>query len=647
MNAEDTGTQAVATASAKPRSIPVFLTSPQSLLTIFCGIFLALAFVPKWDVVAFASIVAGSYYALKAAGEAIRDRKLDVNILMVLAAIGAIVVGQERDAAALLFLFSLSSTLESYAMAKTKAAIEKLVQLRPTTAILVKDGQEERVPVESLKVGDLVRVTSFEKLPIDGEIASGMSSIDESALTGESLPVSKKPGDGVVAGTQNLEGTLFVTVAKEVGNSTLDQIIEMVQRAQENKASGEKISEWFGERYTLFVIVAFVVAWVARYLLGQTAGESFYSALILLVALSPCALVISTPASTLSALTKAARRGILVRGGEYIERAAEIDIVAMDKTGTLTKGDLQLASFALQSGTSASFELWSPGLPVPPSCATALSAIASVEEHSTHPIGRAIVRAALVAGVGIPSAVDCVTTPGIGLNGTVDGRSWIVGNAKVLAQNRMEGQLSINTLVSKSESEGKSSVYAIGPDCIVFMSFGDTVREEAKEAVQAMRDVGVKRVVMLTGDRQETARSIAAMTKVDEFHAGLMPADKTELVGKMQKEGHVMMVGDGVNDAPSLALSTLGVAMGSLGSDVAIEAADVVLMQDDLRRIPELIKLGRRTRGIIRANLAFACGMILTLAITSLVTKLPLPIAVLGHEGSTVLVILNGLRLLK
>lgn len=606
-----------------------------------------LSFLPHAELLSFVAVAAGSYFALQSAAEAIRDRRLDVNILMVVAAIGAIIVHQTRDAAALLFLFSLSSTLEAFAMAKTKSAIAKLVQLRPQTALRIVDGRESQVPVEALHVGDLVRVLPFDKVAIDGEIVEGTSSADESALTGESVPVAKRVGMALVAGTQNLEGTVTMRVTTTVGNSTLDQIIALVADAQENKASGEKISSWFGERYTVFVVIAFALSWIGRSVAGQGTQEAFYSALTLLVGLSPCALVISTPASTLSALAKAARRGILVRGGEFIEKAAQIDYVALDKTGTLTQGKLELAQVAYWDAVTKSVRAWHPGEAVDAGLSEFLAAVATLEQDSGHPIARALVAVAKTAKVPFGRADDSRVVPGQGVEGTVAGRSWGIGSERLFASGSAEGEASLNEIAQTWQGQGQTTVWAKSTGKAAVFGLRDTVRSNAADVVQRMKSLGVRNVVMLTGDRPEAAQTVAASTRVDEVHAGLMPAEKTARIREMAGRGNVMMVGDGVNDAPSLSLATVGVAMGHLGSDIALEAADVVLMQDDLGRIPELIDLGRRTRRIIRTNLLFASGMIVTLAVASFVTKLPLPIAVIGHEGSTVLVILNGLRLLK
>ncbi|HWA82708.1 MAG TPA: HAD-IC family P-type ATPase, partial [Fimbriimonadaceae bacterium] len=326
------------------------LTNVQSILTALCALALTIALITDNHLVAYASVGFGSYFALNSAWQSLKERSIDVNFLMVFAAIGAVAVGHPEDAAALLFLFSLSSTLESIAMAKTRSAIEGLVRLRPSQAVRIRDGIDERVPVEALELGDEIRIPPFESIPTDGEVVSGETQVDQSSMTGESIPVPKSQGDPVLAGTQNLEGSVVVAVRARVGDSALDKIVSLVQDAQENKASGERISQWFGQKYTFLVVGAFLVSLGIRALIMQTPfNEALLTSLTLLVALSPCALVISTPASTLSALTWAARNGILVRGGSFIESAGRVDTVVLDKTGTLTEGKPRLHEICLCS----------------------------------------------------------------------------------------------------------------------------------------------------------------------------------------------------------------------------------------------------------------------------------------------------------
>ncbi|MFM9873703.1 MAG: heavy metal translocating P-type ATPase [Fimbriimonadaceae bacterium] len=613
-------------------------------LTVICFVAMVLAFIPALNLLVYLSILAGSYFALTSAWDSLKNRQFDVNLLMVMAAIGAIIVGHPEDAAVLLFLFSLSSTLEEFALGKTKSAIAALVKLRPQRAIRVVDGVREDVAVEDLRIGDFVQVNPFDRLPTDGVVESGSSSIDASAMTGESAPVSVLMGSEVMGGTQNQEGTLTIRVSKEVGDSALDRIVGLVEDAQENKASGERISQWFGQRYTVVVILAFALSWVVRLAMGEPNSAAFYSSLILLVGMSPCALVISIPASTLSALAYAARRGILVRGGEYIEKAASVDFVTMDKTGTLTKGKPKLMSAWIEAVDVDT--CWSPGDSIE-EVGEVLAKVASAESFSTHPLAVALVRAVGLAGITVEHSGEMKTIPGKGLVATVEGKDVWVGNDLLIEENGFHVSEKLSDVTLGWKREGRTSVFAAGDRFMAAFSFADEIRPEAQAVVAELKALGVKEVIMLTGDKEETAQTVAAQVGVDRVAASLLPGDKVEEIKALAARGSVLMVGDGVNDAPSLALATIGVAMGGLGSDVALEAADVVLSHDKLERIPELIRLGRRTRGIIYANLAIAGTVIAVLTFGSFIFKLPLPVAVIAHEGSTLVVILNGLRLLR
>lgn len=605
---------------------------------------MSLAF--KSDILGYVSVLAGAVFAVKETFESLVKRQVDVHFLMLLASIGAIVVGHVEDAAALLFLFSLSGVLEEYAMGRTKDAIGKLIKLRPTTATRVVGDSESEVPVADLTLSDTIRVASYDRFPVDGKVVSGETSVDESALTGESLPVAKQIGDSVSSGTQNLEGGVLIQVTKVAGESTIDRVVALVQEAQENKATGEKLSAWFGQTYTFIVIGAFFASWAIRLALGAPGQDAFYSSLILLVGLSPCALVISTPAATLSALATAARKGILVRGGEYIERAGTIDAIALDKTGTLTKGVLELQALAIfhQDG---SITQWQPGDASSPKVTEILGILSGIEANSTHPSARAVIRAGEQAGAKVASVTSAETVAGQGIVGMVNDKKWFVGNEKLLNSNDP-------TLVEISHDEsqawqqlGRTTVLASNGQERIMLGFADSLRSESATVLGHLKALGIKQTVMLTGDKEKTARAIATNLNIDVVKAGLSPEDKTEYITELGKDHQVMMVGDGVNDAPSLAKASIGVAMGGLGSDVALEAADVVLMQDNLTKIVDLIEIGRRARKIIRANIAISLGMIGILTVASFVVKLPLPIAVLGHEGSTLIVILNGLRLLR
>mgnify|MGYP000951424853 CR=1 FL=1 len=648
------------------------------VLTALCGLFLVLSFipgVPAW--MPYLSIAAGGWHAIEEAWESLRERKIDVHLLMVLAAIGAIVVGHPEDAAALLFLFSLSGALESLTLSKTKSAIEALVQLKPESAILVTPTGDQVIPARDLKAGDHVRIQPFQASPADGRLLTE-GRFDESTMTGESRIIERSIGDPVLAGTLNQDTLVTFEVTAPPGDTTLDKVVALVQDAQENKASGERISQWFGQRYTIFVLGAFGLSLAGRALLGHETSEAVYASLILLVALSPCALVISTPATTLSALAYSARRGILVRGGEFIESAGQIDAIAMDKTGTLTEGRPELVEICIGSGvrpaavpvaalTAAArpnpasacgqdchecscITCWHSGSPLSPEAARMLRVAAAAESVSTHPIAEAIVRAARRHELQWPSVEDHRTIPGLGIEATVEGQSVQVGQSKFFEE--LPGGFCEH--VREMQDRGLTSVILRTTEGWAALGMRDVAREGATETIRQLQSMGVKNLAILTGDNPNTAQAIATQVGVTEVHAGLLPGDKLQILSDWIGQGRqVMMVGDGVNDAPALAKARIGIAMGGLGSEAALQASDVVLVQDRIERIPEMIALGRKTNRIIRANLFFAAGMILVLTLFSFFWpslfggEMPLPLAVLGHEGSTVLVILNGLRLLR
>ncbi|HJP83455.1 MAG TPA: cation-translocating P-type ATPase [Fimbriimonadaceae bacterium] len=626
------------------------MKDPQVVLTALCGVCLVISFFVQTPVFAYLSVAFGAYFAIHAMVASLRERDVDVNLLMVLAAIGAIIVGRAVDAAALLFLFSLSSSLESLAFARTKSAIEGLIRLRPNTAVRLGTAGEEVVKVEQLQLGDRIKVPPFETVPVDGIVEAGESSLDVSAMTGESVPVAKRPGDTVLAGSRNLDTAFIMTVESTVGDSTLDKIVALVQDAQENKASGERISAWFGKRYTLFVIAAFLVSLGVRLALRHPSNEALYQSLTLLVALSPCALVISTPATTLSALAWSARNGILVRGGEFIEKAGRVDTLALDKTGTLTLGQPQLVEICVcgPDSCAADEHCWHGHGEFSDKAKEILRLATAAESYSAHPVAAALKSAARDIGLAIPRAEMEKTAPGLGVSAVIEGEPVVVGQLDFVRSSGVTVPQEFEQHLHRFHDSGMTvAVVSVGSQ-VAALGFQDAPRENAAEFLREATDAGIKEIHILSGDTQRTVNSIASKLGIVDFRGGLMPQDKARFIQELvAKDKQVMMVGDGVNDAPPLAIATVGVAMGGLGSDIALNAADVVLMHDDLQRIPQLMRLGKRTNQIIVANLFFAAGVIVCLTLYSFTGKLPLPLAVIGHEGSTVVVILNGLRVLR
>jgi Cd2+/Zn2+-exporting ATPase len=583
---------------------------------------------------------------VRSAFASLRERVLDVDVLMVLAALGAAAVDAPFEGALLLFLFSFSNVLQRYAMARTQKAIESLLTLRPDKALVKRNGGTELVAVEDLQIGDIVVVRPGEHIPVDGVVTEGGSSVDESSLTGESMPVTKSVGEPIFAGTLNQSGGLEVSVGKRAEDSTLARMVKLVAEAQAEKSHTQRFLERAEQFYATGVIAftagVFFVPWIFS---GQTFAEAFYRAMTVMVVASPCALVISTPATVLSAIGGAARRGILIKGGSHLESAAHIDIVAIDKTGTLTVGKPSLTEIVLPSGIHPATGT------VDAEALSLLRAAAALESKSEHPLAHAIIKSAENFGLSRGTATDFQSTAGKGAEATVDAVRYLVGSERLFRELAATG---MNALAANSEplqARGKTCVW-LGTrmaDRVVAKAvfvMADTVRDEARSLVASLHQLGVKRVVMLTGDQRKVAQAIAEETGVDEVLAELLPEDKVQAIRELKKSGRVMMVGDGVNDAPALATSDLGVAMGAAGTDIAMETADVVLMSDRLQNLPLLLDHARRARRVLVQNLVFAGGVILVLVAAALGFALPLPFGVVGHEGSTVLVCLNGLRLL-
>ena len=581
---------------------------------------------------------------VKSAIASLREKVLDVDVLMVLAAIGAALVGAPFEGALLLFLFSFSNVLQRYAMDRTRRAIESLLTLRPDTALVKRDGGTVSVPVEDLKIGETVVVKPGGQIPVDGMLSEGSTHVDESSLTGESMPVSKSAGSALFAGTINQSGGIEMEVTKRPEDSALARMVKLVAEAQAEKSRAQRFLEtaeqWYAMGVILFTIGVFVVPWL---LWGETFAAAFYRAMTVMVVASPCALIISTPATVLSAIGGAARRGILIKGGSHLERASTIDIVAVDKTGTLTVGKPSLTEIVTPHGSCVPTE----GLNT--EAAEILAIAAALESRSEHPLARAIVDAAASLEQG--SATEFQSTAGKGAEATVGGKRYAIGSERWFRESDAEGFDSLFSLAKPLQEKGHTCVWfglreGDRLTAMAVLAMADTIRPEARSLTAQLHKLGVKKVVMLTGDQHLVAQSIAVEAGVDEIHAELLPEDKLRVIRELKREGSVMMVGDGVNDAPALAASDLGVAMGAAGTDVAMETADVVLMGDRLENIPLLLSHSRCARRVLIQNLSFAAAVIIFLIIAALGFALPLPIGVVGHEGSTVIVCLNGLRLL-
>ncbi|MCE0523658.1 MAG: cadmium-translocating P-type ATPase [Methylacidiphilales bacterium] len=597
-----------------------------------------------------AAYLAGGWHGTIKGTRSLLTGTVDVDLLMVLAALGAAYVNHAFEGAMLLFLFSLSNTLQEMAIERSRSAISALMKLRPETALCKRGAETKLVKIEELVVGDRVMVRPGESIPVDGVVVEGASSVNQASITGESLPVEKKPGDTLFAGTLNEQGGLDMRVTKIATESTLAKLIEMVEKAQGQKATTQRFLEK-GEQWYALGVILFTVSLIVVpiFVLGELFQPAFYRAMTVMVVASPCALVISTPASILSAIAAAARRGVLFKGGVYLEKAAAIEIVAFDKTGTLTEGrpvvtDLQAIVRPDHS-------------PADVSCLQEelLWLAAAVEARSEHPIARAIVAEAKRRFMPVERVTKFQSVAGHGVSADVTGRRIAVGNLKYFDGYESPERTALEERMNLLHDAGKTGMLVgeiLGEEdkpivrYLGFIAVADKVRAEAPAIIARLRGLGVKRVVMLTGDGTRVAAAVAKACGVDEVHADLLPQDKVRVIAKLKEAGRTAMIGDGVNDAPALASADVGMAMGAAGTDVAMETADVVLMSDALDGIPFTLALSRRTRTVVFQNLAFALAVIVVLIISALGFHLSLPLGVVGHEGSTVLVCLNGLRLL-
>ncbi len=622
--------------------MPRFSFDNSVILTSATVLGLTIALVDSWFLdgnagvigfgIALAYLAGGipaGWRALKALWNA---RILDIDLLMIVAAIAAAAVGAAIEGAVLLALFSLSTTLEERAMGRAQRAIEALMALRPETAFRKSvDGTIEEVPATALGVGDIIVLRPGVRVPADGTILGGRGALDESTITGESMPVGKEPGGKVFEATVNLNGVLEVRVTKSLEHSTVARMIALVTEAQASKAPSERFSSWFGQRYTIAVLAGAVIALGIFYGLGGDWETALYRAATLLVAASPCAIVISVPAAILSALSAAARGGVLFKGGAALETLAAVDIFAFDKTGTLTTGRAEVTGIAVLDGNETEF----------------LTTLISLEAHSEHHIADALRREAVRRGLALHEVHDVMTIPSAGIIGQDgDGLVW-AGNRRMVQA--MEASIDHDRFRALQDSA--ETVVYLGREKHVLgaVSVADKLRETSADALAALRESGVRTIAMMTGDRRSVALRIGKELglKPQEIHAELLPEDKVRLVGEIARQNKIAFVGDGVNDAAALARADVGIAMGAAGSDVALQAADVALLSEDMERFAAAHRLAKRTAAIVRQNLVFAIGAMLFLVTCAAFFELPLPLAVLGHEGGTVLVVLNGLRLLN
>ncbi len=591
---------------------------------------------------------AGGWFGVQAGWRSLRQGTVDVDLLMVLAALGAAFVGAPFEGAMLLFLFSLSNVLQALAIDRTRKAVNSLMKLRPSQSLCRRDGETRMRPIEELVVGDVLIVRPGESIALDGTVIEGESTLDESMLTGESMPVSKGVGQPVFTGTINQTGGLEVRVTRLAKDSTLAKLVRLIEDAQSEKAQTQRFLDRAEQVYAIGVIVFTLgLILVPYFLLGQPFQGVFYRAMTVMVVASPCALIISTPASILSAIGGAARRGVLFKGGAHLERMAGIEVVAFDKTGTLTRGKPQVTDLLVR-GERFAFASCVNG-----EALDLLQLSAVVEAKSEHPLARAIVLAAQERRLPLIDATAFQSTSGKGAAAMVRERRIAVGSAAYFEGRQCRGLEPALAQVGALQDEGKTCVLVgeLNPDgkegqILGVIAVADVLRPDAPQVIARLKAMGVKRIAMLTGDHARVAQAIARQAGVDEVHAGLMPEDKVRIVHALRAIGPVAMIGDGVNDAPALAAADVGMAMGAAGTDIAMETADVVLMSDNLQNIALAFDVSRRARRVVIQNLTFALTVIVVMVGATLFAHVPMPLGVIVHEGSTVLVCLNGLRLL-
>lgn len=584
-------------------------------------------------IVAF--LIGGYAQAKEGIIDTIEEKELNVELLMVIAAIGAAIIGYWTEGAILIFIFALAGALETYTLNKSNQEIHSLMALQPEEARIIENGIEKMIPISQLKVGDLIYVRASERIPADGKIISGFTSIDESPITGESTPVTKEIEEEVFAGTVALNGSITIEITKRTDETIFQKIIEMIQSAKDEKTPKQLFIEKFESTYVNIVLIVVVLMMFLPYLLfNWSLSESIYRAIVLLVVASPCALVASIMPATLSAISNSARNGVLFKGGVHAENVSQMNVIAFDKTGTLTNGKPEVTDAYIDSQYDE---------------ALVHEIVGAIEAESTHPLATALKTYTLkqLNKETFDVKLDHIeTVSGKGVIGSLHDEKWYVGRRNFVSE-EVETIPFYETKDEALASEGKTVVYVGHKGKIIAIyALKDTVRKEAKEALAAIKKRGIK-TIMLTGDNEITAKAVAQETGIDEYVAGCLPNEKVDHIRELiDSYGKVAMVGDGINDAPALALADVGIAMGE-GTDVALETADVILMKNDLSKITNSIEISTKMNRIVKQNIIFSLSVIAVLIISNFFQLIDLPLGVIGHEGSTILVILNGLRLLR
>lgn len=612
----------------------------RTFTTVASGAFLALGLAAAYgnqtmsaNILYGLSVIIGGWPVARSGFYSVKSLTVDMNFLVLVAVLGAMVLGEWVEAAAVIFLFSVGNALEAASMERTRKVLKNLVDLVPREAAVRHGDHVHRKPVDEINIGDVMMVNPGEKIAMDGVVEVGRSTVDQSSVTGESMPVDKLAGDKVFAATINLHGALDVRVTKSSNDNTIARIVHLVEQAQTHKAPTQIFTERFGRLYTPAILAAAaLIAIVPPLVVGGTFVPWIERALVLLVVSCPCALIISTPVALVSAIGSAARHGVLIKGGAYIEAVSDLDVFAFDKTGTLTAGE-PVVTDIVALGDWGEEKI--------------LRYVAGVEGRSEHPIARAVGRAATERGLAPIEATDFQALPGSGAYASIEGEQYYVGSWKLFESRLLP--LVVEPDILDLEKEGKTIIlFGTEEKILGALALADQLREEAAATLVDIRRVGVRHLYMLTGDNEPTAALIAKNLGLDAFHAELLPEDKLELIRAFgERYGNVAMVGDGVNDAPALAAATVGIAMGAAGTDVALETADIALMSDDISKIPYTIDLSQRTMRIIKQNIVFSLVVVTLLVATTFGGYLTLPLGIVGHEGSALLVIANGMRLLR
>jgi Cd2+/Zn2+-exporting ATPase len=633
---------------AKPNFLPLLKQHPETLAALICGLLVVLGWstlqigwIGLSILILLAAYVIGGYESAREGLTTLwQEKELDVDLLMIVAALGAASLGLWRreyflilDGAILILIFATSGALEGYAMQRTERNIRSLMSLTSETARQLLNGTEKLVPIHQLTIGDLVLVKPGEMIPTDGMITEGRSTLNEASITGESMPVEKTVGEQVFAGTLNGNGALTLQLQTPPESNLIQRVIQLVEEAKTAAPPSQQFIERFERLYARVIVLAgLLLAILPPFLWGWDWEKTIYRALIFLVVASPCALMAAIMPTLLSGIAHGARQGILFKSGAQLETMGRVRAIAFDKTGTLTTGKLQVVKTFPASGISES---------------QVLKMAAALEVFSEHPIADAIVQAAKLQQLELPQATKVQAQTGYGIVGEINQQPVIVGKAALITQYQPLPEALIQ-VGDRAEAEGQTVVWVADADQVLgLIAVADTVRLEALSMVAHLKRLGIEKIVMLTGDNPRTAEQIAQQTGVDQVYAELLPEDKVKVIQQLQQQYQtVAMVGDGINDAPALAQASVGIAMGIAGSDVALETADVVLMADRLEKLEQAIRLGRRSQVIVKQNIVFALSTITLLLIANFLGEITMPLGVIGHEGSTVIVTLSGLRLL-